>query len=141
MANKRATKNARPKATDWQNRDITDYNVSTYHAMLIDKNEELYGVTYQPFGKGSVSTRYMSEKGQIKGAQGQYGNAVLKRYIEICFAKHRFNPEYPCLSFGFMFAYMRNELAQAQAEIAREQKRKEAAEKQPTVENVGSDWF
>jgi hypothetical protein len=133
--------NKKPKATDWQNRDIADYNVSTYHQLLIDKNKELYGVDYQPFGKGSVSTRYMSEKGQIKGAQGQYGNAVLKRYIEICFAKHRFNPEYPCLSFGFMFAYMRNELAQAQAEIARENKRKEAAEKQAEASDIDSGWF
>ncbi|MFS0562556.1 hypothetical protein AB1K91_17660 [Terribacillus sp. 179-K 1B1 HS] len=138
MTNKRATK---PKATDWQNRDITDYNVSTYHAMLIDKNEELYGVSYQPFGKGAVSTRWQTEKGQLKQAQGQYGNAVLKRYIEICFAKHRFNPEYPCLSFGFMFAYMRNELAQAQAEIARESKRREAAEKQSEVSEIDSTWF
>lgn len=137
--------NKKPKATDWQNRDISDYNVSTYHQLLIDKNEELYGVDYQPFGKGSVSTRWQTEKGQLKQAQGKHGNAVLKRYIEICFANHRFNPKYPCLAFGFMIAYMRNELTQAQAEIAREQKRanakQEAAEKQPEATDIDSGWF
>jgi hypothetical protein len=117
--NNRAT----PATAQWRTLPIEKWNTTTYHAFLADLNREKYGVDYAPFGMGSVSQRWRTEKGQLKNAQGQYGNKVLRKYIEICFDKHRPNSEYPCLAWGFMFAYMRNELAQAQAEVAREARR------------------
>jgi hypothetical protein len=112
-----------PASADHATYPLEKWNTTTFHSYLAHLNAEKYGVEYVPFGKGPVSQRWRTEKGQLKNAQGQYGNAVLKRYIEICFEKHRPNTEFPCLAWGFIFAYMRNELAQAQATIAKEARR------------------
>lgn len=117
---------ARISTKDWRSLPTEKWNVTTFHAFLIERNKELYGIDYEPFGRGSVSTRWMTEKGQIKTAQGNYGNTVLRRYIEKCFENHRYNPKYPTLAFGFMLSYMRNELSQAQAEVASEERSKAA---------------
>ncbi|MGG1595954.1 hypothetical protein [Terribacillus saccharophilus] len=138
MTNKRATK---PKATDWQNRELTQWNVSTFTAYLEHLTQEKFGVTYEPTGRGAKHERWAREKGMAKNAQEKYGNAVLKRFIEICIEEYRAKPEYPYASFTFMYSYMSGNFAKAQAEIAREQKRKEAAEKQPEASDIDSGWF
>lgn len=118
---------ARISTKDHANLPLEKWNTTTYHAYLIDENARLFDALYTPFGKGSVSQRWQCEKGQIKQAIGTYGNAVIKRYIEICLAKYNSTAQYPALTWGFMWAYMRQELAQAQQELARERKREAQA--------------
>ena len=101
---------------DWRNLTLDKWNVSTFHAYLIDRNLEEYGATYLPFGQGPISKRWAQEKGQLKLACQKYGNNVIKLYIDKCFANHKYNPRFPVLSFGFMYSYMRNELAASEVE-------------------------
>lgn len=129
---------AKISAKDWRKLPLEDWNVSTFHAYLIDMNKEKYGIDYVPFGKGSVGNRWRTEQGQLKNAQKRHGNEVLRRFIDLCFETHKFNPKFPTLSFGFIFSYKRNELAQAQAEMARSKRREESAK---AAEEVGEEWF
>lgn len=133
--------NKKPKATDWQNRELTQWNITTFTAYLEHLTQEKFGVTYEPTGGGSKQERYAREKGMMKNKQGEHGNAVLKRFIEICVEEYRDSPKYPYVSFTFMNSYMSDRFPKAQADIARESKRKEVAEKHPTVSDVDSDWF
>ncbi|MEK4970743.1 hypothetical protein MKX29_24365 [Cytobacillus sp. FSL R7-0696] len=125
---------------DWRNLPIEKWNVSTAHQYLIDRNRELYGVTYEPFGSGSVSRRWSTEKGQLKNAINKHGAEVIREYIDICFATHRVNLQYPAMSFGFIFAYKRAELQQAEIAVKRKQQRAESASSAEETE-IELDWF
>lgn len=125
---------------DWRNLPIEKWNVTSVHQYLIDRNKELYGVTYEPFGSGPVSRRWSTEKGQVKNALNTYGPEVVREYIDRCFASHKVNPKYPALSFGFMFAYLRAELQQAELAVKRKQQRAEAVEVEESNE-VDEEWF
>lgn len=112
----------KPSQFDWQARELPDWNVNTFMAYIADKTKELYGVDYAPGGTGVKTSRYSRERGMLKNAIGQYGNAVVKRFIEICWREYRTNkPEqYPYPTVVFMISYMDRFFAVAQSEIARE---------------------
>ena len=117
----------KPSQFDWQARELPDWNVNTFMAYIADKTKELYGVDYAPGGTGVKTSRYSRERGMMKNAIGQYGNAVVKRFIEICWREYRTNkPEqYPYPTVVFMISYMDRYFAQAQSEVARESRRKQ----------------
>lgn len=133
-------KASKPKANDWKARDIEDWNVTTFHAYLIESNKEKYGIEYVPFGQGPISRRWSTEKGQLKQAITKHGNEIVKAFIDKCFESHRYNPEFPTLSFGFMWAYLRDTLQRAEAEVQRRQKR-EAIVDDEEQNDTGEDWF
>lgn len=118
---------AKTSKKDWRNVPIEEWTVSTFHAYLIEMNKEKYRTEYMPFGKGAIRQRWGTEQGQLKTAQGKYSNELLKRFIDRCFETHRTNPKYPCLPFGFMWAYKRDELNRAIKDVE-ERKVKESAE-------------
>ena len=124
------TKQHKPSQYDWQARDITDWNANTFLAFIGDKTKELYGVDYAPGGTGAKSARWSRERGMLKNAQGRYGNAVLKRFIEICLREYRTNKpdQFPYPTVVFMISYMDRFFAVAQSEIARENRRKKVDE-------------
>jgi hypothetical protein len=134
------TKRRLPPAHDWRNRDISDWNVSTFHAYLIDKNTELFSAEYVPFGKGPISRRWQTEKGQMKQAITAYGNVVLRAFIARCLKRHKPSADFPHINFGFMYAYMRDEMARAVAEIERDARRTVTDGGAPSTEEI-NDWL
>lgn len=130
----------KPKANDWQARDLEDWNVTTFHAYLIDRNRELYGIDYVPFGKGPVSKRWSTEKGQLKQAITKHGPEVVKGFIDKCFETHRFNPDFPTLSFGFMYAYLRDNLQRAEVDVRKRKQHEEAIDEAEPTE-IDDEWF
>jgi hypothetical protein len=133
---------AKISTKDWRKLPVKDWNVSTFHAFLIDKNKEEYGVDYVPFGKGPISKRWTTEKGQLKQAITKYGPEVVLSFINTAFENHKFNPEFPTLSFGFMYAYMRNDLQRAQVDYHKRVERAKAIEEaEAQSEDVSDDWF
>lgn len=111
---------------DWRSLPLDRWNVTTFHAYIVDRTSELYGVDYAPGGGGSKSARWSREKGMLKQAQGTYGNAVLRKFIDLCHANYTPKREYPYPAFTFMYAYQDRLFAQAQTAIA-EEKRREGA--------------
>lgn len=110
-----------PPASDHQARAIRDWNCATFLAYITETTREKYGVDYAPGGGGSKQARWNRERGMLKNAQGRYGNAVLRAFIEICWREYRTNkPElYPYPSVNFMIAYMDRHFAEAQSQVAR----------------------
>ncbi|MBA9027580.1 hypothetical protein [Peribacillus huizhouensis] len=137
------TKPKLPPATDWRARDITDWNVSTFSQFIIDRTQEIYGVPYAPGGGGSKSQRWLREKGMLKQAQGTYGNAVLRAFIEICWREYRTNkPEqFPYPTFAFMISYQDRYFSQAQSDVARAKRSSGAAEIAEVDTEKLAEWF
>lgn len=117
----------KPSQYDWKARSIEDWNANTFIAFIADNTRERYGVEYSPGGSGSKQQRWARERGMLKQAQGRYGNAVLKRFIEICWREYRTTkPEqFPYPTVVFMISYMDRYFPQAQVEVAAESRRKE----------------
>ena len=136
----------KPSQFDWQARELPDWNVNTFMAYIADKTKELYGVDYAPGGTGAKTARYSRERGMLKNAIGRYGNAVVKRFIEICWREYRTNKpdQFPYPTWTFMYSYMDRYLPQAQSEIAAEKRNAERAE-QTKVDEVDyaelADWL
>jgi hypothetical protein len=133
-----------PPSSDWQARDIADWNISSFTQYIVDRTAELYGQPYTPGGGGAKSQRWMREKGMLKNAQGKYGNKVLRAFIEICWREYRTSkPElYPYPSVSFMCGWMDRHFTEAQSQVAREARREaqsEAAE--ATTKEERADWW
>jgi hypothetical protein len=137
------TKSKKPSQFDWQARELPDWNVNTFMAYIADKTKELYGVDYAPGGTGVKTSRYSRERGMMKNAIGQYGNAVVKRFIDICWREYRTNkPEqFPYPSWTFMYSCMDRYFPQAQSEVARESRREERKKDGGVDYEELADWL
>ena len=113
---------AKINAKDWASIAPANWNSTTVTAYLEYLTEESVGVTYEPTGGGSKSQRWAREKGMMKRALAKYGAEVVKRFIELCFARHTPKKEYPYPSFTFAYSYMSNQFPVAEAELARERR-------------------
>ena len=87
-----------PPATDWRNRSIDQYNVTTFRQYLYDRHRELYGLDYV----GAVKR----DCGMISGMIKQHDKATVKAFIDECFRQYKPTPKYPTLNFYFMKTYM-----------------------------------
>ena len=135
------TKRKLPPATAWQERDISDWNVATYHAYLVDKHRELFGIDYAPM-RG-----WTAEKGMIgdiigtkTGKPRKASNEALKRFIDVTFEGYRPTAEYPGTSFGFMWSYRKTDWQRIQADELAQARRQASAEEEATVEEL-TDWW
>ncbi|MGC4375746.1 hypothetical protein WD019_02225 [Fictibacillus sp. Mic-4] len=127
-------------AKDHRNRPLETWNTTTYHSYLTDRNTELFGAPYVPFGKGPLHSRWLAEKGQLKQAQEAYGNAVLKRFIDRCLERHKPTEAFPHINFGFMWSYLRDELPRAASDVAKEVRAKKLAEQAKANEISDEDF-
>lgn len=94
-----------PPAKDWRNRPIETWNVATFLAFITDQTEERFGITYAPGGRGAVSTRWSMERGMLNRKKEQYGNAVLRKFIELALDDYRPTTDYPYVTVTFMLTY------------------------------------
>lgn len=111
-------------AKDWHSRPIEEWNVTTFHAYMIDRHKELFGVDYAPFRSWRLEQGLI---GGIVGTQkkeGTHDKALIKDFIDETFETYEPTPEYPGTSFGFMWTYRQNVLQKIQ--WRRSQKEKDA---------------
>jgi hypothetical protein len=109
----------RSPGADYESVPIPEWNVSHFHAWLIAETKSRFNVDYAPFGRGTLASRWLAEKGMLKQACATYGNEVMRRFIERCLESYRPTPQYPAINFGFMYSYRRDELQRAQADVVR----------------------
>ena len=136
---KKATRKL-PPAHDWQARDIEDWNVTTFHAYMVDKHKEMFGCEYVPF-RG-----WQAEKGMLgrligtRTRAGTHDKAMIKRFIDEGFKSYKPTPQYPGTSFGFLYSYRRNILQQLEAEEGRKESVKQAEMTAEEYDRL-SDWL
>jgi hypothetical protein len=111
-----ANKRNLPPAKSWREREIPDWNVTTFTSYLTDRHTELYGIPYVP-GRG-----WRAEQGMIKRMIDEHGPEVVRRFIDGCFREYRPTCDYPGVNFTFMYTYMRGRvLPKVLAEARREE--------------------
>jgi|SRR5690625_3611059 len=130
----------KPNAKDWRNRDIDDWNVTSFTEYLRDKHRELFGIEYAPMRS------WRMEQGQIgrligtRTKAGTHSKAVIKRFIDEAFETYKPTREYPGTNFGFIYAYRRNILQRLEAEERAESRREEARAEAPSLDEL-SEWL
>lgn len=105
-----------PPAKAWRERDIADWNTTTFCAYLSDRHTELYGIPYVP-GRGG----WRAEQGMIKRMIDEHGPEAVKRFTDECFREYRPTRDYPGVNFTFMYTYMRGRVL---PKVLAEEKRK-----------------
>lgn len=129
-----------PPAKDWRNRNIEDWNVTTFTHYLQDKHRELFGIEYAPMRS------WRMEQGQIGSLigtarkKGTHSKAVVKRFIDEAFETYKPTREYPGTNFGFIYAYRRNILQRLEAEEMAESKREQARAEAPSLDDL-AEWL
>jgi len=129
-----------PPASDWQARNIEDWNVTSFTEYLRDKHRELFGIEYAPMRS------WRMEQGQIgrligtRTKVGTHSKAVVKRFIDEAFESYKPTPQYPGTNFGFIYAYRRNILQRLEAEERVEEQAEKAKTEAPSLSELG-DWL
>lgn len=128
-----------PAANLWRERELVDWNVTTFHAYLMEMCEARYGVPkYIPFRNWSC------EKGMLKRFMDEHGNEITKEFIDVCLRNYKEKPDYPTLTFGFAYSYMQNPHLTKILQKKAQAKQVEDAQTKPTItvsENELADWF
>ncbi|OAJ75122.1 hypothetical protein AYJ08_05755 [Brevibacillus sp. SKDU10] len=120
-----------PPAKSWREREVADWNTTTFTEYLRDRHAELYGLPYVP------ACGWRSEQGIIKRMIDEHGTEIVKRFIDGCFRTYKPTRQYPTLTFTFMYTYMR---ARVLATALREERRVTAAEN-VLSENELVEWL
>lgn len=126
-------------AKAWAERDISDWNVSTFCAYLTDKHVELFGVDYAPM-RG-----WRAEQGILGGIIGTQSrtnpkprtarNEDVKEFIDVTFGSYTPTAQYPGTSFGFMWTYRKQDWQRIQSESIAKARRSEAV-----AESDNDNW-
>jgi hypothetical protein len=133
MSNRISTK-------DHANLPIDRWNVATFLAYLTDETQRRFNVTYAPGGRGAVSSRWSMERGMLNAKKAQYGNAVLRKFIELCIADYRPNAEYPYCTVALMMSHMDRKFTVAQKAVSDEVRSRKLAE-EARVNELSDDEF
>ncbi len=120
-------------AIKYTDKPVSGWTVNDMLAYIADKHLELYGVEYVPYRSWSVERGLLGNLIGTRTKPRKYSPAVVKRFVDECFASHRVSPQYPGVSFGWFWTYKK---AVWQRVLA-EEKRKEAAAK---AESDDDNW-
>lgn len=105
--------------THYTETDVSKWNTRHFHDYLRDEHKRLYNVDYTPFRGYQAEAGMLARYIGTARKPGQYDKALVKAFIDACFAEYKPSADYPGLSFGFMQTYMTRHLQRLQAEQAR----------------------
>ncbi|MED2979532.1 hypothetical protein P4284_22995 [Bacillus swezeyi] len=117
---------------------VSKWNTRDFQAYLKAEHERLYGVPYVPMRGWQAEAGMLGRWVGTKRKPGEYGPEVTKRFIDLCFAEYRPNPQYPGVSFGWMKTYMGRNLQRAVVEIKAEEAAQQRREQQA---EIGDDFY
>lgn len=92
---------AKPKAHEWKERTLEDWNATTFRAYVRDRHEEIFGIPYTP-------RNVKMEAAMLKRLIDAHGQAIVKAFIDTCMENYRPTPTYPGINIAFMVAYMKD---------------------------------
>ena len=132
--------NKLPPAKDWRNRDIDDWNVTTFTEYLRDKHHEMFGVEYAPMRSWQLEQGQLGRLIGTRTKEGAHSKSMVKRFIDEAFKTYKPTPQYPGTNFGFIYAYRRNVLQRLEAEEGVKVRQKQAREEAPSTRDL-ADWL
>jgi hypothetical protein len=125
---------------DHVNLPIERWNVATFLAYLTDETQRQFGVTYAPGGRGALSSRWSMERGMLNAKKAQYGNATLRKFIELALESYSPTADYPYVTFTFMISYRDRLFITAQKAVSDEARAKKLAD-EAKVNELSDDEF
>jgi len=140
MTKRKATRKL-PPASDWQARDIDDWNTLTFTEYLRDKHREQFGIEYAPMRSWAFEQGQIGRLIGTRTKEGTHSKAVVKRFIDEAFAEYKPTREYPGTNFGFIYSYRRNILQRLEAEQATKKRRQESVEQSEQDFDKLSEWL
>lgn len=129
-----------PPASDWQARDISDWNTTTFTHYLQDKHREVFGIEYAPMRGWRMEQGLIGRLIGTKSKPGTHDKAVVKAFIDEAFRTYKPTAQYPGTNFGFIYAYRRNILQRLEAEQITKEKRNRAKSESEDLTDL-SDWL
>lgn len=118
--------------TNWEERNIEDWNATTFRSFFRDMHDKHIGIPYEPFRSWAV------EMSMYKQAYTKYGKPTIRLFIENEVRRYKPSSNYPGTSFGFLYSYMKSELQQAAVTIQRTADRERMAASEPEIEDF--EW-
>lgn len=132
--------NKLPPAKDWRNRDIDDWNVTTFTEYLRDKHREMFGVEYAPMRSWQLEQGQLGRLIGTRAKKGTHSKAMVKRFIDEAFKTYKPTPQYPGTNFGFIYAYRRNILQRLESEQVVKARQEQARAEAPSARDL-ADWL
>lgn len=125
-------------AKHYTEKEIDKWTVNDLLAYMSDQHQIRFEVDYQPFGGWSAERGRIGQWFGTARKAGKYDKALVKEFVDYCFATYRPNEKYPGISFGFMATYMTREFQSVQK--AYNQRKRDEEEASKPVEDL-TDWF
>ena len=132
--------NKLPPASDWQARDISDWNTTTFTHYLQDKHREVFGIEYAPMRGWRMEQGLIGSLIGTRTKEGTHSKAVVKEFIDEAFKTYKPTAQYPGTNFGFIYSYRRNILQRLEAEQITKEMRSRAKSESEDLTDL-SDWL
>lgn len=120
---------------------VEKWNVRDFHSYLQAEHLRRFGVSYAPMRSWRTEQGLL---GNIVGTAkkvGSHDKAVIKAFIDRCFASYKPTVQYPGISFGFMWTWMQRELPLAELDVKQAQESAQAmADAEAELEGL-SEWL
>lgn len=110
-------------------KNLEDWNVSDFHAYMIDKHIEMFGISYQPFINWGAEKGLLGRFVGTAKKKGEVSKEVAKEFIDIIFRDHKPTRKYPGVNFGSNYTHRKFLIQQAGYEV-NERKEREAKQLQ-----------
>lgn len=115
-------------------KDLEEWNVTDFHAYMIDKHMEMFGISYQPFINWGAEKGLLGRFVGTAKKKGEVSKEVAKEFIDIIFKDHKPTKKYPGVNFGSNYTHRKFLIQQAgyavnnrkQEEQKKEQEKKSA---------------
>ena len=98
---------------------VEKWNTAHFTRYLIAEHKRIIGIDYTPFRGYQAEAGMLARYIGTTRKPGQYDKALVKAFIDACFAEYKPSAQWPGLSFGFMQTYMTRNLQRLQAESMR----------------------
>jgi hypothetical protein len=119
---------------NYNEKPVANWSVNDFIAYLCDRHLAIYGTEYVPPGRNWQAERGLI--GTLIGTKGRnakprkFEPEVVKDFIDACFRQHRCSPQWPTVSFTFLWTYKTNiwarVVADSQRKVARQAREVEA---------------
>ena len=128
-------------ATDYTQKPVEKWNVRDFHGYLQAEHLRRFGVSYAPMRSWRTEQGLLGNIVGTTKKEGTHDKALIKAFIDRCFANYTPSAQYPGISFGFMWTYMQRELQLAELDAKKAEESSRAMAKAETELEGLSEWL
>lgn len=121
----------------YETKPVEKWNVRDFHVYMQAEHLRKFGVSYAPMRSWRTEQGLLGNIIGTAKKDGTHDKALIKAFIDRCFANYKPNANYPGISFGFCWTYMQRELQLAEIDARRQA---EVAQANEDVEEL-SEWL